>query len=80
MNQIQIDEINEGLYDSAKIFWSERLYSGWTSNLWMDLCKQGWKSTRSNSGLIHVYSSTGQEVGSWWGTVNMLVGVSKIMR
>jgi len=73
-----VAEINKNLYDEAKIYWEH--CQGWTSKLWKELHKAGFRSTLSNGGFIHVKDSEGRKIWSGNGRSNMLKAVGHIMR
>lgn len=78
MNQIQIDEINKHLSENGKIFWSPN--QGWTSKLWIDLSRQGFRTTTSPSGYVTVYDKDGAQFVQGCGRVQMLQALSVAMR
>ncbi len=78
MNQKQIDEINKYLPENGKIFWNPR--HGWTSNLWIDLSRQGFRTTTSPSGYVTVYDKDGAQFVQGCGRVQMLSALSAAMR
>ena len=67
----------EATYPEMRVWWYEN--RNWTSDVWERLSKEGWR-TKSAAGLITVYDDAKAEVGTWFGRVNMLFGVGKLLR
>ena len=81
MTQNEVDKINAGLYDAARIYW--RTPPGaWSSPLWENMVRDGWHTRRSgHTGPISVYDASGARVmGGFLGRVAMLVAVGRLMR
>ena len=80
-SQNDIDKINNGIsYDAGKVYWGfpGSYRAGWTSNLWLDLVEQGAR-TIGNGINITVIFPDGREAGPFFGMVNMLSGIAKLL-
>ena len=78
--QDDIDRLNEKIgYDAGRIFWSGTTDACWTSDLWIDLCRQGWRSS-TRAGFCVAYDEKGNEAARGVGRANMLAQVAFLLR
>jgi hypothetical protein len=60
MNETIISQLNKDLYEDGKVFW---LWNrGWTSILWQNLYKRGWKLSQTPAGFKVFTDESGHKI------------------
>lgn len=77
MNQIQLDLINNDIYEDGKIYWNAGY--DFTSNLWERLKKEGW-SMRRTKGFVQIFDKEGHKVVIEFGIVQALKELANVLR
>lgn len=71
MNELQVNKINDKLYDDAKIFWKDG--KNWSSKLWENLKLIGWKMEITRTMFVKIKDSNNNIIiNSQNGIVNAL--------